>query len=566
MANPPSTAPAFDPSKPFTRVSGPAASAPTAPAFDPSKPFTKSSVPNAAQAGAVAATPPAAPAAPQRNPLSMDEFMKTAESWARGISLGWSDDASAALAATILKAKGDPKAFGDLYKAFDTYENQRIDQAEKEAPARKFGEFIGGLQTPGFRQLGGWIGSADTMLGRIARAAGVGSAAGAVGGAGYAKPGEKEQGAGIGAGIGAVAGPLVDRAAAFIGPRITQAAQYLRNNGVTSTIGQNVGGWAKAAEEKASSIPLLGDLIKRQQRAAIDQFNRAAYNQVLAPLNQQVAANAPIGNEGFAALDHHISAQYNRVLPHVTLDPINDPQFLAEFSPIEQEINLLPRDQQQMVRDTINHYFVNRLREEPMSGTEFKRAESIISQRARNIAKNPNSSMWDNEVASLYRETLSALRNSLERTNPEFAGQLQPINQAYANLIRVQKAVSRIGAKDGIFTPAQLLSAVKQTSPEKQFARGQAPLQELAQAGDATLSNKYPDSGSIGRLLLGMGVGGAISPKAAAGVGAASIPYALPRGWNASPFAQGSAALLRQTLPGVAAQAGGEVPKYIGPQ
>jgi hypothetical protein len=371
---------------------------------------------------------------------------------------------------------------------------------------------------------------------------------------------------------------VVQGATEVIAPALSAAAQRVIAAGGRPRVGQLMGGAAKTTEEKiAGTVPLLGDMMNSQQRASITQFNRAAYNQVLAPLNARVAADAAVGHEGFAAIDDYISSQYDRVLPHVTLDPVHDPAFLAEFGPIEQEIGLLPRDQQQVVRDTINHYFVDRLREEPMSGTEFKRVESIISQRARNLSKNPNSSMWDHEVSSIYRDTLSALRNSLERTNPAYAGQLQPINQAYANLVRVENATGRIGAKGGVFTPAQLLSAVKQTAQSrKQFSRGDALMQGFAEDWDSVIGNQYPDSGTAGRLLMSGGIGAAlgagahVEPHTAATLAATTIPY-LPyvRNWFSSPFAQGSGALLRQVNPALAAQAGQEAPqyrRYIGEQ
>lgn len=583
-------APAFDPNKPFTKVGAPAA---PAPAFDPSKPFTKSSVPNAAQGAAVPASPPAAAPAPtmadeQRAAVAsaraykptFDDFMKGAEAWARGASFGISDDASAGLAAAILKAKGDPRAMGEIYKQLDTAENARIDDYEKKngSGAEVLGMFTG----PGLARIGQFIGRGANWLARGGRAALAGAGTGAVTDVGYADPDKKldPKRTATAAGIGAAVGPLVQGATEVVAPALSAAAQRVIGAGGRPRVGQLMGGAAKTTEEKiAGTVPLLGDVMNSQQRASITQFNRAAYNQVLAPLNARVAADAAVGHEGFAAIDDYISSQYDRVLPHVTLNPINDNAFLAEFSPIEQEINLLPRDQQQMVRDTINHYFVNRLREEPMSGTEFKRAESIISQRARNITKNPNSSMWDHEVASIYRDTLAALRNSLERTNPEYAGQLQPINQAYANLVRVQNATGRIGAKEGVFTPAQLLSAIKQTSSGKQFARGDALLQNFAQDWDSVIGNKYPDSGTAGRMLMSGGVGAALGagahlePHTAATLAATTIPY-LPgvRNWFSSPMSQSAGALLRQINPALAGQApralrhdGGIGQRYIGP-
>jgi hypothetical protein len=61
-------------------------------------------------------------------------------------------------------------------------------------------------------------------------------------------------------------------------------------------------------------------------------------------------------------------------------------------------------------------------------------------------------------------------------------------------------------------------------------ARGDAILQDWAKAGQQVLGNKYPDSGTAGRVLLGAGglATGAISPAIPAALVSGAAAYSAP--------------------------------------
>jgi len=117
----------------------------------------------------------------------------------------------------------------------------------------------------------------------------------------------------------------------------------------------------------------------------------------------------------------------------------------------------------------------------------------------------------------------------VERNNPQYAGELRDINKAWAGFKRVERAASMGGAKEGVFTPSQLASAVKaldSSGGKRATARGQAMMQDIARKGEETIGSKYPDSGTAGRILTAMGAGGAYfaNPLLAAGeVGLAGL-------------------------------------------
>jgi hypothetical protein len=164
-------------------------------------------------------------------------------------------------------------------------------------------------------------------------------------------------------------------------------------------------------------------------------------------------------------------------------------------------------------------------------------------------------------LGDALKEVGSQLNALVTRSNPKYAAELKAINTGYANFKRVQKAAGYLGADEGVFTPAQLQSAVKAADFSKdkaRFAEGNAFMQDLSGAGKSMLSNKVPDSGTAGRLWLGGGAlaSGALNPAIPMGlIGGAALytPQAqnLMRGLVSSrpQSAQAVADALRKTSP-----------------
>jgi len=127
------------------------------------------------------------------------------------------------------------------------------------------------------------------------------------------------------------------------------------------------------------------------------------------------------------------------------------------------------------------------------------------------------------------------LRQLVTRTNPKFSKELKAIDTGYANFKRVEKAAGLVGAVEGVFSPAQLQSAVRASDKSKdkgRFATGSALMQDLSETGKTVLGNKLPDSGTPYRgmlpLFLGGGAGAAGYPTIAAGLLTGPILYSEP--------------------------------------
>lgn len=355
---------------------------------------------------------------------------------------------------------------------------------------------------------------------------------------------QMETGGAIGAALGP-AGVLLGRA---VNPAVNPEVQMLMDRGVTPTPGQILGGgWART-EAKLSSVPLLGDMIKNAQRRGIEQFNRATANEVLAPIGGQ-APNA-VGRDLVHAVDDQISHAYQAVLPNLRFRA--DPRFMVEVGQLRQMAAGLPEQQARRFEQIIQDQLLTKIgangRVAPFAtvdGQTFKGIESELSRMARGYRADPS---FDNrQLGSAVQQLQSLLRQSLERTNPQYAPQLQAINQAFARFVRLQDAGVRAG-DDQVFTAAQLQAAVKKadsSTRKGQYARGDALLQDLADAGRNVLGSKYPDSGTAGRamagyvLSLGLGTGGG-------SLGGAPVAGALAGGAAALPYTQAGGRLAAQ--------------------
>jgi len=84
------------------------------------------------------------------------------------------------------------------------------------------------------------------------------------------------------------------------------------------------------------------------------------------------------------------------------------------------------------------------------------------------------------------------------------SGDLKKVNLVYRNLVPITDAMQQAVIQEGVFTPAQLLRAIKKadkTKRKKQVIAGQAPLQQTAEEAQAILGSSFPDTGTASRLL-----------------------------------------------------------------
>lgn len=361
--------------------------------------------------------------------------------------------------------------------------------------------------------------AAATLAGRVALSAAGGGAAAALNpvasGDFWTEKGKQvAAGAAGGAAVPAVTGAV----ARVVSPQasINPAVQALRAEGVRPTVGQTLGGMANRVEEKLTSVPLVGDMIANARRGAAEDLNRAAFNRALAPIGQRLPAGAA-GREAVEFTEQALSNGYNRLLPQLTARA--DPQFTGAIGQLRQAVNtgaIDPNAARAFNRILDNDVLVKFGGQGAMTGETLKRVESDLGQQIARLGQSTDADQ--RLVRDALQQVQAELRDMLVRNNPGQARELGALNTAWANFKRVQRAAAGVGAEDGVFSAAQLQSAVKAMDRSKDkaaFARGNALMQDLSDPAKAVLGSKVPDSGTAGRMLTG-GVGQFFDPTGVA--------------------------------------------------
>ena len=331
------------------------------------------------------------------------------------------------------------------------YQAQRSAQGQDGIDWARLG---GNVLSPANLALASKIPVAASMAGRVA----IGAATGA--GFGMLQPvtsgdfaTEKAKQAGIGAITGGILPMVTGAAARIIRPNTNKAVDTLAAEGVKPTIGQQLGGTAKAIEEKLSSVPFVGDAIKTGQKGAIEQFNTAAINRSLTPIGEKLPKGVTSGHEAIQFAIDKLDDAYNTILPK--LSGKIDGRMIADVNKIKSMVQSLPEAQRQQFDDIVKTELFGRFTGSGLaSGESIKVAESQLGNFSRGLGRSQdyNASKLGEAIGEVQR----SLRTMLTRQNPSEAGNLAKINKGYANLLRVQRAASALGAQDGAFTPAQL--------------------------------------------------------------------------------------------------------------
>lgn len=339
---------------------------------------------------------------------------------------------------------------------------------------------------------------------------------------------EKAEQAGIGALGGAAGGAIAKGASRLLSPQVSQNVRYLRDQGVDLTPGQIAGGMLKKAEDTATSIPVAGSMIDSAKRKSLESFNRAAINRGLGEIGVELPKGM-VGREAIEFSGKKISDAYDQLLPQLT--PQVDKPFI-------NQVQMLASKASMELEESKATQFANILREKvgrqfgpggQMTGEGFKLADSEIGRLARTFSG--SSDGGQKQLGWALQDVQMAMRDMVARSNPALAPELSKINKAFATNLRVERAASSVGAQDGVFTPAQLTNAVKafdSSGNKKAFARGDALLQDLADAGKSVLPSSVGDSGTAGRAgIMALLTGGAAyadpmtTGLAAGGIGAA---------------------------------------------
>jgi hypothetical protein len=318
--------------------------------------------------------------------------------------------------------------------------------------------------------------------------------------------------------------------ASIISPKVAPEVKTLMNEGVTPTTGQILGGGFQRLEEGLSSVPLVGDFIKNAQLRAVEDLNKAAFNRALKPIGKELPKDIT-GREAVQFADDALGNAYQKLLPKMTVKA--DTTFTTGLSNLKQAVDSGAINQ--TTKDFFNKWIDNNV------NNKFQGQGAITGETLKGIQENfrvkinelSASTLNDERViAGALKQAQDEFRQLVTRSNPNYAKELNAINTGYANFKRVQNAASKLGAEEGIFSPAQLQNAVRAMDKSKdkaRFAEGKALMQDLSESGKTVLGSKVPDSGTpyrtMAAILASGGAGVSGYPGIAAGLAASPVMY-----------------------------------------
>jgi hypothetical protein len=277
--------------------------------------------------------------------------------------------------------------------------------------------------------------------------------------------------------------------------------QRLKDVGVEPTVGQTLGGVANRIEERATGI-IPGATSARQR--SIQQFQNGAINKALEPLGVKVEGfGLEAIEQGQKALDDAYQSARDSMPDLEITDSLFDGvtgyvDNLADELLDEQSIN--------KVKNTYEKKVMTALERDKITSSELQKIESDLGEQIRKASEK-----GDRDVAGAFRDLQQMFRLEAAKQSPEYAAKVGRANAAYARFVDIEKAASKAGGGDGVFTPAQLKRSVKEGKSRREKAvGGRGDMAELSGDAVSVLGNKVNNSGSAERLLTGAAGGGAL--------------------------------------------------------
>lgn len=412
-----------------------------------------------------------------------------------------------------------------------TQEREQAYQAQRAAAGQSGFDglrVLGNIVSPANIAIGGVTPAAATLAGRMGMGAAGGMAAGAlnpVTDGDFASEKLKQ------IGVSGVAGGFTPALVAGVGRVVSPSAsinpdiRLLQSAGVKPTIGQTLGGNANRLEEKMQSLPIMGDAIASARRSALEQFNSAAINRAVAPVGRKVEG---VGQKAIAEAGDTLGQAYDDAIS--TLKYV---KFDASFKADLQQLKGMSKALTPPMRDKFNATVKNIVGGRTTSGGTMlaetvKKADSELGQTAAKFGRSSVAS--EQEYADAVKQLQALLRAQVARSSPEASQALKSADKGYANLVRVEGAAKAAKNAEGVFTPAQLNTAIQTADNsvrKRAVARGTALMQDLGTAGQNVLGNKVPNSGTADRMFMGAGALGAgfVHPAIPGGLLAGAAAY-----------------------------------------
>lgn len=425
----------------------------------------------------------------------------TGRALAQGLSFGTADEMEAgarALYAKFIEGKDFNTAYNETVKEI----RSDISQFREDNPKTAYGTEIAGnipsgaLATVKLAKLGftpmknlitqGSIYGAGTGEGTIERVP------------------DAVTGGAISGAIGKALPPITDKAKELIGRNNI----FRPSQGVPLTVGQSVGGGIRKIEEGLKSIPFLGDAIVGAEIRATQGFNKATFKKVLEPLEKygvdlkKALKKETTGNELYKEASNIISKGYEKLKPKLKFPNRDELQSVYD-DVILRQADVMPKSvNNKFLQDMDEIVYKNFSPDGSLSGSGFKNIQSGLRTIVRGYSNSTD--QVTRNYANSYNKVLEALNNTLVKNNPKYADELTALDFSFKMLNTVGKAVEKGSNRQGTFTPANLMSAVRSSDDslrKSDVRKGEALLQDMALDGQ-NINLTLPDSGTASRQLI----------------------------------------------------------------
>ena len=494
---------AFDPNKPFVVVGRPAA----APSFDPAKPFAV--VKEAAPAAKVRTPDVGLPAADPSGAALTPASMPSLGSFFRGLGGGLAAPflGAAQIANKILPIGGSGPLVSRRAPKVPMPDAGTLRKIEGNGPLAGLGDVVGSLVNPLYYAAPEVAGS--PLLGSVLGGA-VGAALQPTSNRGFIANKAEQLAA------GGLAGAALHGFGAAIARPLRANAQELVDQGVRLTPGAQLGRPGRELADVVSKAPLVGDVVASGNRRMIDDFNRAMYDQALAPLGERITGPER-GNAGMAAMRDKIDAAYTKALRGLSFRA-SEP-FMDELNGIRRE--LPPRSRavfDEVVRDRMPWLYSNGPAMKRLTGDELSAEVSYLRKAGRSL-RGINAAPEQQDAGDALRLMVRALGDNATEMEPGAKALKANADNAYARYLILKRAAGGATA-EGRFTPTDVLKASKALAEfDRAFVEGRANMQPAAQRALSVIGNPPLEAG---RSIWGAGmdIGGALAalhdPAAAA--------------------------------------------------
>lgn len=397
------------------------------------------------------------------------------------------------------------------------YQAQR--QAEGEGENIDWSRVAGNVLSPANLAVGGVAGGLATAP--LRQAAIVGAAQGVMmptdTSQDFAE--EKARQTALGAAGGVVGGAAVKGAGKVLNPVVSAAEQKLTDLGVQLTPGQLIGPTARDVEAFATNLFGVGPSISAAKQRAVQSFNKGVINKTLAKIDDKLPETA-VGRDAVLYAADQVSNAYDDVLSKMNFE-LNF-KTSSDVLTALNKARLPSTEEKTKALELVNSLALSKFDKQTLTGAEYKQIETELRQEATNYLKSESPS--NKNIGNALKEVLNVFKKELAAQNPKQTSKLRRIDAAYGDLEVIQTAAANSGAENGIFTPKQYQTAVRQrdvTRNKKSFARGTARGQDVSDAA-LDIMGESRQANIEGRLYANAAglIGGTQNP-------AVSIPLAI---------------------------------------